>query len=67
MGDYYRSPRTYSEHKKYFDALAQDFIPRKSRNTKNLITEYDDYIRRDLKYRNWKHYRKAQYKNNPIL
>lgn len=63
MGDYYRNPRTYGEHKKYFDALDQGYKPRKSRSPVNLPNEYDDYVRRDLKYRNWKHYRKAQYKS----
>lgn len=60
MGTFYRNPRTKNERKQYFDALDQGCKPRPRRNYCNLPDEYDDLIRKDIKYRNWKAYRKIQ-------
>lgn len=60
MGRFYRNPRTQQERREYFKSMEQGVKPRAKRNYCSLPTEYDDFIRKDLKYRSWKHFRCKQ-------
>ena len=60
MGHFYRNPRTQQERREYFKAIEQGVKPRGKRSYHNLPTEYDDFIRKDLKYKNWKCFRHSQ-------
>ncbi|MCK5918397.1 MAG: hypothetical protein KAG34_08220 [Cocleimonas sp.] len=62
MGIFYRNPRTQQERREYFKAIEQGFKPRGKRNHHSLPTEYDDIMRKDLKYRNWKCFRSTQWR-----
>jgi len=70
MGNFYRNPQTQQERREYFRAIEQGVKPRGKRSYHNLPTEYDDFIRKDLKYKNWKYFRRNQtrslVKNNEI-
>jgi len=62
---YHRRPKTISERRASVSVIKEEGEPiwRYSRNHHNLPTTYDDLTCRDTYNRNWKRYRKKQYKN----
>lgn len=62
--NYYKHPRTIQERRAYFhDEISEyDVRVRRSRSARNLPDPWDDRIRSDAGVKNWKNYRRTQYK-----
>lgn len=61
---YLKRPRTTQERRAYFhDEISEyDIQIRGSRSPRNLPDTWDDYIRADVGIKNWKKFRRTQYK-----
>jgi hypothetical protein len=61
---YYKQPRTIQERRAYFhDEISEyDVRVRITRSARNLPDPWDDRSRADFKIKNWKRYRRTQYK-----
>jgi hypothetical protein len=61
---YLKQPRTTQERRAYFhDEISEyDIQIRGSRSPRGLPDPWDDYIRADVGIKNWKNYRRTQYK-----
>ncbi len=61
---YYKQPRTIQERRAYFyDELSEYGVSlRLTRSARNLPDPWDDRSRADFRIRNWKRYRRTQYK-----
>lgn len=62
--DYFRCPRTKNEMKQFFASDINE-IPitvRGCRRPKSLPNAWDDYYRSNMTLRNWKAYRKTQWR-----
>ena len=60
---YMRRPKTTQE-RRWSEAYRKYTRPK--RNRRNLVSAWDDIIRSDIYDRNWKRYRKTQYKPKPM-
>lgn len=64
-GSYYRRVKTFQEHRSDFTTEDEDFYGVKvrcKRNSKNLPNAWDDIPRHCCDRKNWKYYRKHQWK-----
>jgi hypothetical protein len=63
-GTYYRAVKTSQERRMAANVLLEENEPkwRSSRNTHNLVDRWDDIHHEDWRNRNWKRYRKTQWK-----
>lgn len=58
-----RRPRTTQERRNYFlDEEMEDVKLRARRSGRNLPNAWDDYCRSDIFVKNWKKFRRTQYK-----
>jgi hypothetical protein len=64
VSSYYKHPRTIQERRAYFhDEISEyDVRVRRSRSARSLPDPWDDRIRSDVGIKNWKNYRRTQYK-----
>lgn len=65
-GRYYRRPRTAQARRMSLVADPSDIPPRAKRNKANLRTSWDDLKRSTSGHRNWKRFRRHQYKTKNI-
>lgn len=66
-GHYFRRPETLKDIKASTSVIKEDGEPRfrGKRSKSSIITSWDDYGRSDYGDRNWKKFRKTQYKEKP--
>jgi hypothetical protein len=61
-GGWLRHPATVAERRAWYEALDQEVKPRGRRSPASLPTNWDDIQRGDYGIRNWKKFRKTQWR-----